>query len=359
MIKSPATIVLLFVMPLVFSFVFGSLQAGDEEKPVVNIVESENELGIEIAKLFRQNNKYEWTTVSLEKAKKNVSDQKVIAAIVIPDDMEKRLQEKSPLFETIVYQQTEQYLALSPYLEGTAILVHQLFNDSMQLQEGEFQNVLRSMASNKLIELTNQSVGDLEEEPVNLTPIGFTIMFMMFAITGAASEIHTERTQKTWQRLNTSPINKFQLLCGYLLSFFVIGWIQLGTLMVVMKIIFGVNWGNLFYLIPFASLTILMIVGFSIMLAGLTKTKHQAEVFNAILIVSTCMLGGVYWPLDIVPPIMQQISKFVPQSWMMSGFEEIMSGSINQSILNMNIIVLGGFTSLFLVIGLFKLNRIQ
>ena len=105
------------------------------------------------------------------------------------------------------------------------------------------------------------------------------------------------------------------------------GWIQFAVLMVVMNLIFDTNWGNLLYMIPFASLVIVCVVGFGLMIAGLVKTKQQAMAISSVLIVVTCMLGGVYWPIEIVPEFMQKMALAVPQSWAMSGFKEIISGS--------------------------------
>ena len=77
------------------------------------------------------------------------------------------------------------------------------------------------------------------------------------------------------------------------------GWIQFAVLMAAMNIMFDTTWGNLAYMIPFASLVILCVVGFGLMIAGIVKTKQQAAAIRAVLIVSTCMLGGVYWPIEL------------------------------------------------------------
>lgn len=130
------------------------------------------------------------------------------------------------------------------------------------------------------------------------------------------------------------------------------GWIQLAVLMVVMNILFDTTWGNLANLIPFASLVILTVVGFGLMIAGLVKTKQQASAISAVLIVSTCMLGGVYWPIDFVPELMQKLALAVPQSWAMSGFKEIISGSLHFETLLKDTLALLGFSCLFFFIGL-------
>ena len=187
---------------------------------------------------------------------------------------------------------------------------------------------------------------------VSLTAVGFTIMFMMFGISGAASTILDERKEGTWQRLLTTPTAKAQIMVGYVLSYFLMGWFQLLVLAIAMSFLFGAVWGNLVYFIPFVSLIILTIIGFGLMMAGLVKTSQQAGALNAVLIVSTCMLGGVYWPLEIVPEFMQQIALGVPQSWMMAGLREIISGSLYTPTLLKAVFTLVGFSAIFFTIGL-------
>lgn len=363
MLKTPVTLIFLFVMPTIFSLIFGSLSSGEQVETEIPVVQSEGKYAEELIHLLEQNDEYVWQQESLETARQLVADREVIAAVVIPEDVEERLIEKDALFDVIVNQKTEQYLVLSPYLEGISQSVHQIFHDIEQVDVTEvndeaFEQIVQDLVSEQIIAVESGPLEDNNEKEVNTLPIGFTIMFMMFALGNAASSIHVEREEKTWQRLMVSPISSFQVLSGYLLSYFILGWLQLGTLMIVMKLVFDVDWGNLLYLIPFASLTILLIVGYAIMMASLMKTRKQTEITNSIIIVSTCMLGGVYWPLEIVPPFMQTLSKFVPQAWMISGFENIMKGDIMLSNLNMDTLILSAITIVFLTIGIVKIRKI-
>lgn len=359
MLKSPVTIVLLFAMPIVFSLIFGGLQSNSEEvKSKIALVSSNDEYSSDLVALFLQNNKFIWQTEPLDTAKDLVANDEVVAALVIPTDVKKRLTNQEPLFDVIVNQKTEQYLAFAPYVEGISQSIHQIYNDVQLIDPDAFTEVLKDLATNKIIELEDTPLQDVKENSVNVTPIGFTLMFMMFAIASSAASIHTERSDKTWQRLLISPITRLQLLTAYLLSLFILGWIQFATLMIVMTLVFQMDWGNLLYFIPFASLVIVSIVGYGLMMASVLKTKKQTEILNAVIIVSTCMLSGIYWPLDIVPPFMRQIANFLPQTWMMSGFEEIMQGNIILSILGMSSFILVIFTIVFLTIGLFNLRKI-
>lgn len=175
---------------------------------------------------------------------------------------------------------------------------------------------------------------------------------MMFAISSSASSIHLEYKDYTWQRLLSSPIQKISVLLGYFIAYFLLGWIQLGVLLTILSIFFNVYLGNFMLILVFGSFVIGLVVSLGFMIATLSHTKKQAEVFSAIIIVGTCMLGGIYWPLDIVPDMMKKISLAIPQTWMMSGFGEMMSGTVNYSILLLDITILAAFTIVFMVIGL-------
>ena len=289
--------------------------------------------------------------MTLKKARANVTDEKVVAAIVIPDDIEKRVAKQQVLFDVIIQKKTQDYLALAPYIQGTARLI---ISSYQAAGEGALPNVLTAVAQQKGVTVEKQIVQKDTNTHVetNLMVVGFAIMFMMFGLSGAASSILDEQRAGTWGRLLVSPARKYEIITGYLGAFFLMGWVQFAVLLTAMKFMFNTSWGNLGLLIPFASLVILTIVGFGLMIAGLVKTKQQAMALNAILIVSTCMLGGVYWPLDIVPDFMQKIALGVPQSWAMSGFKEIVSGSLNSNILLKDTLALAGFMILFFLIGL-------
>jgi ABC-2 type transport system permease protein len=352
---SPASIVLMFVLPIMFGWIFGGMSLGSEgNKPIVNVVIGNNEANEEVLELLKKNDHFEWRNETEEQAKNNVSEQDVVAAVVIPENIEQRMAEKMPLFDIIVQTKTEDYLALLPHLQGTASLITRSNQVTKDQDSSAFRNLLTTVINSKGIAVEKQVVqnDNTSSAEVNLMFVGFAIMFMMFGLAGAASTILDERIGGTWGRLMVVPTSKLQVSLGYLLAYFLMGWIQFAVLMVVMKLTFDTIWGNLLYMIPFASLVIVCVVGFGLMIAGIVKTKQQAMAISTVLIVVTCMLGGVYWPIEIVPEAMQKMALAVPQSWAMSGFKEIISGSLHINTLLHSSLALLGFTLTFFFIGI-------
>jgi ABC-2 type transport system permease protein len=357
---SPAAIVLMFVMPIMFSLIFGGIGSGDSAatKPLVVIVGGNDETSKQAFNLLAANKQYAWREATKKEASELVNAQKAIAALQIKSDIQEKIVQKAPVFTIMVQRKTQEYEALKRYVEGVGSILTQTSQLTAGLDRNVYHALLDKVAAREPIIIKQQVIqkDSSKTESVSLLAVGFTIMFMMFGISGAASTILDERAGGTWQRLLTSPTAKIQVMTGYLLSYFLMGWIQLAVLMVTMKLFYGAVWGKLTYFIPFATLVIITIVGFGLMMASVVKTRQQASALSTVLIVSTCMIGGVYWPLDIVPEFMKQLSKAVPQSWMINGLREIISGSLYTATIVNAGFALMCFSAVFFTIALKKIK---
>ena len=358
--KTPSAIVLMFIMPIMFSIIFGGIgsDGSSQDKPVVLMVAAEDESNSRIMDLMSSNDQYSWLKADEKQARSSVENQEAIAAVLIAESIAENMELGKPLFQIVVQRKTQEYLALSSYIEGVGRTVIQTFEMAPEQNTVAVNAILDKAAGRETLDISSEVIQKEESKTgsVGMLAIGFTIMFMMFGISGAASAILDEKIGGTWQRLLTSPTSKVQVMIGYLFSYFMMGAIQLFVLMVVMNLIYGSMWGNLIYFVPFAALVIITIVGFGLMMASIVKTRQQASALSAVLIVSTCMLGGVYWPLEIVPEFMQQIAKAVPQSWMITGFREIVSGSLYIPTIRNSALILLAFSLLFFTIGLKRMK---
>ncbi|MBM4765179.1 ABC transporter permease subunit [Bacillus sp. B15-48] len=349
----------MFVMPVVFSLIFGGMASGGtEKKPIVLLVGGEDELSREILMLIEGNPQYRWLEATEIEALEKVANRDAIAAVMIHENIPSQIKKEMPLFQLVNERQTHEYLALKPVIEGVARTVIRGQELVEVVENVHLSELLANVSERNQVNIDYrvfQKDGENSQE-ISLMTLGFTIMFMMFGISGAASTILDEKRQGTWQRILTTPATKLQMMIGYLLAYFLMGWIQMAVLMIMMTVIFSAAWGNLVYFILFTSLVIVTIVGFGLMIAGLVKTSQQAGALSAVLIVTTCMLGGVYWSLELVPEFMQKISKVIPQTWMMEGLREIISGSMSTSTLLTAILILIAFSLMFFSIGLKKLK---
>lgn len=358
--KQPTTTILMLVMPLFFTAVFGALLSDDvvSNRPHVGVIASTDRIANEAQRLLVQNEQFTWLTLDRNEAEKQIKERKIIAAVLLPDDIVTRMDAQQAVIDLIVRHESGDTIALVPIVEGVGRIIRTAYFSLGDGDRHALHELLSTITPSGSIALSHraQQIETPSFSYVNLSSLGFTIMFMMFGISSAASTILDERKDGTWSRLLTTPTSKLEILTGYLLSFFLMGWIQFSILMTAMTLFFGVNWGNLFYLIPFVSLLILTVVGFGLMMAGVVKSRQQAGVLSAIIIVSTCMIGGVYWPLEITPPFMQMLAMGVPQSWAIQGFQEIIGGSLRAEPMWLSVTMLVLFAVGFFAIGITRLK---
>jgi len=366
MLKVPATLITLFVMPIMFSLIFGSFALeGNQAPPRVAVVVEDCELCDELSKLLTNNDAYEWVALSEEEARLQVQDRSTLAAVVVESDAYELLEASQSPYRVIVNQKTDAYIVFSQFISGLSSTIYAQAEQVKELGAEGLKQVLAHMNSQLYVKLEQQSYnsfvlkGEQHAKAVSKSTrgVGFTIMFLMFTLGSAASIIHKERKDYTWQRLRTTAATFPQIIAGYLGSFWLLGWLQFAVMISFMYVMYGVSWGS--YLVPFVSLMIIMIVAFSLMMATLFKSQKQAEALNSIIIVSTCMLGGVYWPLEIVPDAMQKIAYVIPQYWMMEGMEYVMMNEQNWSIMWQAWIILSFYSIIFLWIAIRNLSKEQ
>ncbi|KPL57972.1 ABC transporter permease [Rossellomorea vietnamensis] len=363
--KNRRAFLLLFGMPLLFTFIFGGvITGGGENKPEIAVVdEDQTEASQALVNEMKASDSFTFTKGNAKRVAEQFDNQEITGYISVEKGFESMLQNAEP---------PEVVFVSAPSFEGAA-LVKQLLNDSIVKQKvsvaaaklyqettGENPAVIKEKISAELtsVPAAFETVSVTKNENVqsmnNLTArsAGFTIMFVMIAILSSTGILLEARQNGVWYRMMSTPATKVEVLCGYMLAFFVIGWIQFGILMTLSEKIFHIEWGNPFANMILVSSLLLCSIGLGLFLAGFVKTSEQQSVFGNLIIISTCMIAGVYWPVDIMPDSIQNISRFLPQYWGMEGFTELTArgGDITDIVTPVGILL--GFAVMFLMVGL-------
>ncbi|WP_186579420.1 ABC transporter permease [Aquibacillus kalidii] len=367
--QKPQSYLLMFGMPVLFTFLFGGLfTGGSEARPNIIVVDNDhtNLSDALIGELKNQN----IMKVSMEnsaQAMELFKDQKVTGYIRIEAGLEEKLMANETPGITFVHSPSftgasmieelinESMLKLMVGTTASSTYSERTGNDRQVVQEDIISKLASSESAIETVDVTKSK--ELESmDNITARSAGFTIMFVMITMLLSTGVILEARQTGVWYRLMSTPTSRMELLLGYLLSFFLIGWIQFGILMLISRFAFGVYWGDLLANIILVSSILLCTIGLGLFVAGLVKTTDQQAVFGNLIIVSTCMLGGVYWPLEVVPDIMKQIAKFVPQYWGLEGFAElaVRGGTLIDVIVPVGILL--AFTAVFLVVGMTRIR---
>lgn len=265
--------------------------------------------------------------------KKAVVDQKGVAGVLIPDHYtsdllagekpqlglyELKTSEASIIFKMKIRKLGDQML------ESAAMLTS-IGAGTAAEREVQFAAVL------KQVELHN--VGSIRTDynlytKVGLSTVtGFTLMFLMGLVSSSVLLIITDRRQHTMKRMFSAPVRSSEIAIGNFLGSFTVGIIQITVILVLGRWVLRYDYGlpmYLYFLIIAAFMLVSM--GIASTVAGLIRNPNNAGMLNALILTPTCMLGGCFWPLSIMPDYMQKAANFVPQKWAIQAVDIASTG---------------------------------
>ncbi|MFS0863602.1 ABC transporter permease [Fredinandcohnia sp. 179-A 10B2 NHS] len=364
--KRRQSYLVMFAMPLVFTLLFGSLldSEGSTDKIEISVVdEDQSTLSKRYLEMLTDNESFSFTPSTLAEAEGRVLDKKLTGFIVIDKNFEELLlSDKQP---QIMFKHGPEFTSGMIVSE---IIGNKLINLAIEAKgaviwsehfeeewEPKFQEIaIETSASKPSVESTiiTKQATNKEMDNMSERAAGFAIMFVMIVMMSSTGTILEAKSTGVWSRLLTTPTAKSEIMLGYLAAFFIIGWVQFGILMVTSTLLFNVSWGNMVGIIALVSAILVCVIGLGLVISSYAKSVEQQAALGNLIIISTCMLGGVFWPLEVVPEFMQKIAEFIPQTWAMKGFTEIVArgGTIADIVLPVTILM--GFAIVFLSLGI-------
>lgn len=204
-----------------------------------------------------------------------------------------------------------------------------------------------------------EAADDFEYDPRVHTLLGFGLFFASFTIMFGVNNILEERRLGVWDRVIYSPATRLNMYAGHLSYSYLIGFAQIAVIFLVFRYAFGVPLGQNIggALVVIAAYTF-AIVALGLLLAGLVGNSQQMNVVVPIVCVSSAMIGGAYWPLEIVSSkALLAVSNFVPIRHAMDALKGIAYYSYGFSELLWPVAVLVLFGVVCMGVGLRLVER--
>lgn len=153
---------------------------------------------------------------------------------------------------------------------------------------------------------------------------GFTLFFVIYTIAYNVLPILVEKKDGLWDRVILSPVKKWEMYVANLIYSFFEGYLQVLIIFLIFRYWVGVDFHGRFLetllvLIPY----VFSIVALSIFITALVKNAQQFNAIIPIISVSMAMIGGAYWPIEIVESeFLLALSKINPLTYGM----EVLNG---------------------------------
>lgn len=304
-----------FAFPLIFLFVFGGIfgkSSGGTSFKVAVINESSNNYAKQFVGEINGNKLYKVTpdVNSLDSAKEKMNRGQLDAAIVLPANFGQNKGEL-PSGQAIVYY-TQNNLQASQAL--TSIL------------QAQFQSVNKKFVST----VTPFSVTSQQLNIKGLTPFDYTFAGLLgfsiigLGIFGPVNVFPELKKQGILRRLHTTPLRVWQYFLANAVSQTVVGMLTMALLFIVAIVVFDLNVvGNIFALIFFLAISIVMILGIGLALGGWAKNERQAAPLSNIVVFPMLFLSGTFFPRFLMPQWLQSASTFLPLTPVIDGIRLI------------------------------------
>jgi ABC-2 type transport system permease protein len=187
----------------------------------------------------------------------------------------------------------------------------------------------RSVGSGQVTQATGSEVSQL----LGQVMAGMMIMFVYFGASLAAQSILTESEEGTLARLFTTPTGRSTILAGKFLYVLTLVVGQSIVLLLASRFLFGIDWGRPATVILLLLGLCLSAAGFGVFLVSLCKNSRQAGLVIGGALSATGMLGGLFTAAVQMPEGFKRVNKFLPQGWLMEGFQQSLSGAQAQAVM--------------------------
>ncbi len=183
----------------------------------------------------------------------------------------------------------------------------------------------------------------------NQTTCGMTAMFILFlCILWGSTNILEEKLSGTLTRLALSPVSLFTILSTKLTYIGLLSFLQFVLFFGIGHFALQVPVGNVFLLILLNLVFILQAASLGLLISVVAKTRISAIGLSFFVIMLLSPLGGLWFPLEQVPEVLQSVASFMPTGAFMIGIEKIIikNGDFF-SIIKQLLVIIGFFLAAF------------
>lgn len=273
-----------------------------------------------------------------------LTSKRVSFSLLIPEDFSRSINEKQltkitfhPSESSLLYESLKdtvnQYIA-SLYVVHSLADVTVLPDFSARLENPQIK------ASYHVAETDTEQAG----YEGRLPSMGFVITFIMMLVIITMGTLLEDKKRLTLARIFSHPVKEWEVVTGNLLGSLALGMLQLIPILITLKIIFNIPWGEIFIGLSLILLAFLLTtIGLGIGLAGIIKNSFNPLLIITTVIIPTSILGGAFIPTSMMPDFVNKIAYIVPQKWVMNSLERIIHGEPLSSILfNIGVILMFG-----------------
>lgn len=186
--------------------------------------------------------------------------------------------------------------------------------------------------------------------------IGFFAFFFVFLLTSVS--FLRERLQGSIERLIVSPLDRAEIVLGYMFGFSFYALIQSIVMVLFTVYVLRIHTVGALWLV--ITLTIILTIGavnLGIFLSTFARTELQVVQFIPLVITLQGLLSGIIWPVETLPRPLQWVARVLPLTWANDALRAVMLRGEGLNDLVPHALVLVAFATLMLLLAMSTLRR--
>lgn len=358
-LKKPLLFIISLLAPTFFGLLLLGLVSGANDKfPPIGFVSENETLIIQMVKdAASMDGKIKMTYLQRDNWENSLKEKKVNAVVIIPKDFEEKVipgnSEKIQVV-SIAGDQTGKWIEAN--IKELMVNIHDFALLTNRDKEAFYKLLNDYKATPKDIIVTStDDISDKRQKEIGGIGMLSWIIFITCAL--YTIRIISERENNTLRRISATRANGKIFVAANIIAAVFLAILQVSVATLNLYYVFG-----LLKYIPilgfFALLLTFAIVAISF--GTLTAAINKTSVNNILMIVMgssiLSMIGGVYWPIEITPVLMQRISFFTPQGWLINAFNILKNGSGVVSIVP-HVLAMLAFAVTFIIAASYALSR--
>ena len=307
-----------FLFPLLFLFVFGSLNRGssDISFDIAFINRSDTQFAVQFEKQIKGDKvfKVKEDVKSLDDAKERMGRGEIDSIIELPQEFGKPNTANIPTGKLVVY-----FEQASPQTGQTlgSLMQQQILDPINKELTGHVDPFVVEQKATKTANLSSFDY-------IFSGLLGFTILSL--GIFGMANGFPVEKKAGILRRLRATPLKASQLIGATALEYLAIGLLSIGVMFAVGLSFFDFNMrGDYFTFLAFLIVSILLMFGFGLAIGGWAKNENQSAPLSNIIAFPMMFLSGTFFPRFLMPEWLQTITAYLPLTPIVDGFRYILT----------------------------------
>jgi ABC-2 type transport system permease protein len=347
--RDKLAIFFVFIFPLIFLLIFGSIFSGDNDVSfrIGLLNQSQSDFAGQFAGQMKENDvfKIDQEITNLDEAKEKMNRGQLDATVILPADFgEAQAGKGYPSGEVrILYDQNNESAGttLGSVMDG----IFKDINKRLVPTDTPFTVRAESTATKGLTRFDYTFAGML----------GFTLLSL--GIFGPVNVFPRLKQRGVLRRYETTTLKVWQYFIGNVLSNAFIGMLAVALMFVAALIIFDLNMrGNYLNLLAVVTLGVTMLFGIGLSIGGWAKNENQAAPLSQLVVLPMMFLSGVFFPTFLMPEFLQGIAKYIPLTPIVDSIRMVVTENASLLDLGPQLSVVAGWLVVVYIIA-FKVFR--